>query len=254
SGPVVNLTGILPKFIRNTEAGTALRQTRISLAPSNIRASTSLTRDEGRLTSFQVPIFRESDANILPTRTLNHLWRYSAGLTSQPLGMLVTSADLVSTRDLRQYSDSTPIGRLAGASRRSFLGMDVGVERDRQLTTSMSLTPRLTSWLRPRYSTRSTFVLSRSLTSRPLVRLGDDTLGAFILPQTLNNNRGRDVGLSIDIARAARGVSGPQGKLGDLLARFRPLDFSSTLVRNSTFDLASFSPDFGYQLGLGGRE
>ena len=254
SGPVFDFSRILPGFLRTTEGGTSLRRARITLAPSNIRLQSGLTRDEGEFTSFQVPIERDSDADLIPNRSLNHVWRNAAGLTWQPLGMLVTSADLASTRDLREYSDSTPIGRLAGASRRSFLGTDVGVERDRQLATSFALTPRLTSWLRPRYTTRSSFVLSRNLTSRPLVRLGDDTLGAFILPQTLNNSRGREIGLSIDVARAARGISGETGRLSALLARFRPIDLSTDLIRSSTFDLAAFDPDLRYQLALGDRE
>ena len=201
-----------------------------------------------------MPIERASDLDLIPTRSLNHVWRNSAGLTWQPLGMLVTTADLTSTRDLREYSDSTPIGRLAGASRRSFLGLDAGVERDRQLSTSIALTPRITSWLRPRFTTRSGFVLSRSLTSRPLVRTGEDTLGAFILPQTLNNNRGREFGVSVDVARLGRGIGGENGRLTTLLARFRPLDLSSSVVRNSTYDLAAFDPDLDYQLGLGGLD
>ncbi len=253
-GPVVNLSRIVPRFLRATEGGATLQRARIALAPTNIRLSSGLTRDEGELTSYQVPIERASDLDLIPTRSLNHVWRNSAGLTWQPLGMLVTTADLTSTRDLREYSDSTPIGRLAGASRRSFLGLDAGVERDRQLSTSIALTPRITSWLRPRFTTRSGFVLSRSLTSRPLVRTGEDTLGAFILPQTLNNNRGREFGVSVDVARLGRGIGGENGRLTTLLARFRPLDLSSSVVRNSTYDLAAFDPDLDYQLGLGGLD
>lgn len=254
SGPVVDLSGFVPGFLRGSEGGQALRQARFSLAPTNLRLSSGLTRDEGLFTSYQVPIVRAVDEGILPTRALNHLWRNSAGLTWQPLGMLLASGDLSSTRDLRHYSDSTPIGRVAGASRRSFLGLDAGVERDRQLTTSVILTPRLTSWLRPRFSRRSGFVLSRNLTSRPPVRADEDTLGAFILPQTLNNTRGSELGLSVDVARAAQGAGGQQGKLATLLARVRPLDLASSITRNSTFDLADFEPTLSYQLGFGGRD
>ena len=251
-GPVVNLSRLVPGFLRRTEGGATLQRTRIALAPTNIRLSSGLARDEGEFTSYQVPIERPSDVELVPTRSLNHAWRNNAGLTWQPLGMLVATGDLTSTRDLREYSDSTPIGRLAGESRRAFLGLDVGVERDRQLSTSIALTPRLTSWLRPRFTTRSTFVLSRSLTSRPLVRADDDTLGAFILPQTLNNNRGREIGVSVDVARLARGIGGETGRLAALLGRFRPVDLSTGVVRSSTYDLAAFNPDLDYQLGLGG--
>ena len=79
--------------------------------------------------------------------------------------MLALTGDLTSTRDLRVYPDSTSIGRLAYQERRFLLGVPVGVERDRTVTTSLALTPRLSSWLRPRYTTSSNFLLSRTLDS-----------------------------------------------------------------------------------------
>ena len=254
AGPVINLTGIVPGFLRNTEAGKALAKSQISLVPSTLRLSSGIARDEGEFTSYQVPIFRTADEALIPSLSLNHIWRNAAGLTWQPLGMLLVGGDLTSSRDLRRYADSTALGRLAGQSRRAFLGMDVGVERDRQLGTNVTLTPRLTSWLRPRYSTRSTFVLSRSLTSRPPVQIFGDTLGAFILPQTLNNSRANEIGASIDLARLVRGISGDSSRITAFVGRVRPLDLSSRLTRSSTYDLAAFDPTLGYQLGFGGRD
>ena len=254
SGPVVNLTGIVPGFLRNTEAGKALAKAQVSLVPSTVRLSSGIARDEGEFTSYQVPVFRAADEALVPSLSLNHIWRNVAGVTWQPLGMLQLGGDLTSSRDLRRYADSTTIGRVAGQSRRAFLGMDVGVERDRQLSTNVALTPRLTSWLRPRYSTRSNFVLSRSLTSRPPVQIFGDTLGAFILPQTLNNSRANEIGASIDVARLVRGISGDSSRIGTFFARMRPLDLSSRLTRTSTYDLAAFDPDLRYQLALGGRD
>jgi hypothetical protein len=96
--------------------------------------------------------------------------------------MLRLSGDLASTRDLRDYPDSTSLGRLVGDSRQQFLGIDVGVERDRTLTTTFGLLPRVTSWLRPRLISGSTFVLSRSLTSRDPVREIDDTAAPSFSP------------------------------------------------------------------------
>jgi hypothetical protein len=253
TGPVFDLTGIVPGFLRNTEAGKALAKSQVSLVPSTIRLSSGITRDEGEFNSFQVPIFRQADEALVPSRSLNHVWRNVAGTSWQPLGMLQLGADLTSTRDLRRYSDSTALGRLAGRSRRAFLGMDVGVERDRQFGTNFAVTPRLTSWLRPRFNSRSNFVLSRSLTSRPPIREIGDTMGAFILPQTLNNNRSTELGASLDLTRLVRGIAGDSGRIATIFGRMRPVDLSRRLTRNSTFDLAAFDPAFGYQLGLGGR-
>ena len=257
AGPRLNLGWLvdkLPGFLRRSEGAEGIRNSRVSLVPSNLRFSSGLTKIESDIISYQVQVRRPQDALLQPVENLSHLWRNNAGLSWQPFGMLTLTGDLVSTRDLREYSDSTPLGRLAGQSRKSFLGMDVGVERDRQLATNLVLAPRLASWLRPRFNSSSSFILSRSLTSRPIVRENGDSSGAFILPQTLNNTRGREIGIGIDLARGLTRVFGDSSFLGRMVRRIRPFDFSNRLVRNSTYDLASFDPGLGYQLALGGRQ
>jgi hypothetical protein len=251
--PLGGLIGALPKWIRESEAGKGLQSARLSLVPSNVRWSSGLTREQGDYSSFSVAITRPTDGLIPPTLSLSHLWRNSAGVNWQPLGMLGITGDLISTRDLRVYPDSTPLGRLAYAERRFLLGIPVGVERDRTFTTSLRLTPRITSWLRPRFTTNSNFLLSRTLTSRPLVRAEGDS-GAFILPTTLNNLRSRELGASLDLSRALRLLLGDSSGVGNAFARIRPVDLSSRLTRSSTFDLSAFEPSLGYMLALGGLE
>ena len=221
--------------------------------PSRVRLFSGLNRDEAISTAFRFPIARTDDQLLRPTLGLNHLWRNSAGATWQPLGMLTLSGDLNSTRDLRIYPDSTSIGRLAYSERRFLLGVPVGVERDRSLVTALALTPALASWLRPRFLSNSSFILSRTLTSRDPVREDGDS-GAFILPKTLNNTRANELGVALDLGRAFQLVSGDSGTLAKLLGRVRPLDVSTRLTRTSTFDLTAFEPSVGYQLGFGGLE
>jgi hypothetical protein len=251
--PFDGLIGGLPKWLRESEAGKGLKGATLSLVPQNIRLTSGLSRDQGDYSSFAVPIVRPDDDLVQPTLSLNHLWRNGAGLTWQPLGMLTLNGDLVSTRDLRVYPDSSTLGRVAYAERRFLLGVPVGVERDRSLTTNLSLTPKLTSWLRPRFTTSSNFILSRTLNTRPPVRTEGDS-GAFILPQTLNNVRSREVGASFDLGRLLRQVWGDSSRVGRALAKLRPLDVRSQLSRTSTFDLAAFDPGVGYMLGLGGLD
>jgi len=197
---------------------------------------------------------RASDSQLPVLQSLTDLWRNSAGMTWQPLGMLRLSGDLASTRDLRDYPDSTSLGRLVGDSRKQFLGIDVGVERDRTVTTTFGLTPRVTSWLRPRLISGSTFVLSRSLTSRDPVREIDDTAGAFILPQTLNNGRQNEIGVGFDLGGILAGIFGDSTSIGRLARRARPFDLSDRLGHTSTYDLVAFDPGLSYMLALGGLE
>ncbi|MBA3445480.1 MAG: cell surface protein SprA [Gemmatimonadales bacterium] len=255
-GPRLPFGGIikgLPAWIRESDGGKALTNASLSLVPSNVRWSSGLTKNQADYSLFAVPVARDDDFLITPTLSLTHLWRNSAGLTWQPLGMLSLIGDLSSTRDLRVYPDSTSLGRLAYEERRFLAGVPVGVERDRVLTTALSLAPRLSSWLRPRFTTSSNFLLSRTLTSRDPVREDGDS-GVFILPQTLNNSRSRDIGVSLDLSRALRQIWSDSSGLGKAVARVRPLDFSSRLSRSSTYDLTAFAPDLGFMLGLGGRD
>src|SRR4029077_6999651 len=121
---------------------------------------------------------------IVPALALNYVWRNAAGITWQPIGMLSFTADIASTRDLRNYGDTTSLARLATASRENLLGIDVGVERDQTSATNFTVAPRIASWFRPRFSTSSNFVLNRYLNSRQVVQVDGDTAGAFVLPQT----------------------------------------------------------------------
>ncbi|MBA3318757.1 MAG: cell surface protein SprA [Gemmatimonadales bacterium] len=251
--PLGGLIQGLPRWLRESDAGKGLRTARLSLVPSNLRLSSGLSRTQADYFSFGAPISRAADSLVRPTLSLNHLWQNAAGLNWQPLGMLSLGSDLTSTRDLRVYPDSSTLGRLAYSERKFLLGVPVGVERDRNLTTTLALTPALSSWLRPRFTTGSGFVLSRTLDTRSPVREFEDS-GAFILPQTLNNRRTRELGLSVDLGRAFRQLFSDSSRVGTALGRIRPLDLSSQLTRTSTYDLAAFDPGVKYMLGLGGRE
>jgi len=244
------LVKALPKFMREGDLGKSLARADLSLTPTRVRFASGLNRDESNSSAFRFPVAR-SDDNLPPTLALNHLWRNTAGLTWQPFGMLNLSGDLTSTRDLRVYPDSSSIGRLAYAERRFLLGIPVGVERDRSVVTALALQPGLASWLRPRFLSSSSFVLSRTLSSREPVRADEDS-GAFILPQTLNNARTNELGASLDFGRGLRLLAGDSSFLGRLMARVRPLDASTRLTRSSTYDLNAFDPDVRYQLALGG--
>lgn len=257
SGPVLPLGGLLdalPGWLARTDAVQGMRGSRLSLAPTSVRFSSTLTRNATERTSYAVPVERPDDELIRPTTSLTHLWRNVAGLTLQPVGMLTLTGDLASTRDLRRYPDSTTIGRLAGDARKALLGVDAGTERDRTLTTSLTLAPRLTNWLRPRFSTGSNFTLNRHLFGRDPAREVDDTAGAFLLPQTYSNSRSREIGASLLLDRLVAGVLGDSSWAGRTLRGLRPVDVTMGRTRTSTFDLATFDPGLSYQFGLGGLE
>lgn len=239
----------LPRFIRESEFGKGLTDASYTLTPSSVRLSSGLSQVSGQQFNYQSPILLAADTALIPTVSLVHLWRNAAGFTWQPLGMLLVGADLASTRDLRHYSDSTTLGRVVNASRQSFLGIDAGVERDRSLTTTLNINPRFSSWLRPRFGTTSNFFLLRSLTTIPPIQVDPDS--NFILPQTLNNQRGRELGMSVDASKLASSAFGEKSGVASFLKGFRAFDFSDRLARSSSYDLAAFDPDLSFMLALG---
>ncbi len=256
AGPSFSLDGAvdqLPPWLAKSEGLAASRTTQFNLVPGAVRLGSQLTRAESDFTGYLVPVLRPGDAALQPVVSMTNLWRNSAGVTWQPVGLITFNADLASTRDLREYDDTTSIGRLTDESRKEFLGMDVGVERDRNLNTSISIAPRLTSWLRGRFNTVSSFVLSRSLTSRaPIQQYGDS--GVYILPQTLNNLRSREFGITLDPPRGFRQLLTDSSIAGQALLGLRVIDFSYRTALSSTYDLATFSPDLGYMLARGGLD
>ncbi len=251
-GRHLGLAGVsrrLPRFMREGEFGKRLRDATYNLYPNSVRLSSGLSRADGQQSSFQSPIVLSADTAVIPTTSLSYLWRNAAGLSWQPLGMLRLSADLTSTRDLRRYSDSTTLGRVAGAGRKEFLGVDVGVEQNRNLTTVLNLTPHVSSWLAPRLSESSNFFLTRSLTTIQPIRTDPDSV--YILPQTLNNQHTRELGLAVDPSKLAAVAWGEKSGLALFLKGVRPLDYSDRLTRTSSYDLAAFNPDLSYMLALG---
>ena len=255
AGMPLNLEGVvsaLPGFLRRSAFGDGLKRPRLRLVPTNVRWSSGLTRDQAIFQSYLVPVTRPDDSLLAPSQNLAHIWRNSGGLTLQPFEALLLNADLASTRDLRTYPDSTPIGRLVGSERSAFLGLDAGVERDRSLTTSLAFNPSVSKWLRPRVARTSSFVLNRYLTGRDPVRANDDTTGRFLLPQTLNNTQAWEIGAGVDLAQATAAAFGDSGGVTRFFRRFRTLDISRRTVLSSTFDLAAFQPSLGYQFAFGG--
>jgi hypothetical protein len=246
------LIRLLPGFLRRSDAGVGLKEPFLNLVPSNLRFGSGLSRNASDLVAYKVPVYLSTDDQLQSVTSLSSLWHNNAGFTWQPLGMLTLSSDLASTRDLRSYSDSTSLGRIATQARRRLLGVDIGAERDRQVNTSLQLRPRLASWLRPRYVATSNFLLSRFLTSRSPVRVEGDTAGAFILPQTLNNSRTAEYGAAVDLGRFLGRLFGDSSGVTRQTRRIRSLDVADRLIRTSVFDLATFNPGFGYQLALGG--
>src|SRR5205807_1865107 len=139
----------------------AVRWGPLRVNPANIRFRTGLAGSEASRSTYLVPVARDSDAQAVPALSRTKLWRSAGGFDLLPLGGVQLRVDLASQRDLRDYGDSTTIGRLVRQQRRTFLGQDVGIETQRSITTLLNLTPQLAAWVRPRATLVTGFFLSR---------------------------------------------------------------------------------------------
>ncbi|HEX4600458.1 MAG TPA: cell surface protein SprA [Gemmatimonadales bacterium] len=228
-----------------------VRWGRFRLTPSGVRFHSSLAGAEGTRFNYAVPVARAGDSLIVPALSRTKVWRNSGGLDFQPLAAVLLRVDATTQRDLRDYGDSTTLGRLFRQEQRSLAGLNVGAETQRTVGTFVSVTPQLTTWLRPRATLSGTFAFNRDPNGRDPVRDIGDTAGAFHVPAAFSNGRHADLGLQLDARALGRSVFGDSSAATKLLARLTNVDVSYGRSQTSTFNRAGFLPGPEYQLALG---
>jgi len=223
---------------------------RIRLNPSSIRLRSGFAGSDAERFTYDVPVFRPGDT-LPPAVSRTRLWRNSGSVSLLPVNGVQMSVDVASTRDLRDYGDSTTIGFLMRQGRGSLLGQDIGIETQRAFATNLNVTPRLATWVRPRASLQSSFSFTRDPNARQPVREIGDTAGAFRVPAAFSNVRRLEAGTQLDPRRLAQAVLGDSAGLTRWLSRLGNVDVSYSRQRASSFNRAAGFPAFGYQLGLG---
>src|SRR6266508_583845 len=194
----------------------------LRLNPSRIHFRSGLVGTDAKRFTFLVPIQQSGDtapAAISQTRA----WQNSGGVQLTPVTGMQLGLDAVSTRDLRDYGDSTTMGRLIRQQGASLLGNDVGLETQRLVTTSLALTPRVGAWIRPRATVGSSFAFTRDPNARQPLRT-DDTTGALRVPAAFSNARRLETGAQLDAHRLGQAVFGDSSGLAAWLGRITSLD------------------------------
>ncbi|HLQ69456.1 MAG TPA: cell surface protein SprA [Gemmatimonadales bacterium] len=229
-------------------AGTSFR-----LNPSRIRFHSGVAGSDAERHTFLVPIPQAGDT-ARPSISRSRLWQNSGGVSVAPVTGLQLGVDLTSTRDLRDYGDSTTIGRLIRQQRTSLLGQNVGVETQRLLNASLSLTPQLGAWIRPRASVTSSFAFTRDPNARQPARTLGDTAGEFRIPAAFSNGRRLETGAQFDPRRLALAIFGDSSSVAGLFGRISGVDVSYSAQQASTFSRATDAPPLNFQLALGSLE
>ncbi|MGH7548578.1 MAG: cell surface protein SprA [Gemmatimonadales bacterium] len=224
----------------------------LRIAPTAVRFRSGLAGERGSRFTYAVPVARPSDSALVPAQSRTKVWRSNAGLDLLPLPGVQLRMDAASLRDLRDYGDSTTIGRLMRQQRRSFLGANAGVETQRSVNTSVSVTPQVAAWLRPRAAIATAFAFHRDPNGREAVRDVGDSTGGFHVPAAFTTSRRLDVGIQLDPQRFGQRAFGDSAGLTKLLRRLTNVDVSYGRSQASSYNRAPFIPSLGYQLALVG--
>lgn len=251
-GFLAGLVHHLPGFLRRSAFFSGLADARLRWNPTAIRFASALSGTDARQTIYQVPIREAGDALIAPARAFTHVWRNTGGLDLAPFTGLQVHVDAASLRDLRDYGDSTTMGRLVGRRRATLFGANVGFEAQRAINTFVAFTPNLAAWLRPRVAFSTGFNLTRDPNASEAVRTIGDTAGGFRLPTSFANSQRLDASSQFDFRRLGAGLAGDSAFITRLLARVTGVTLTYSRTRQSTFAQSPVDPSFRYQIGWGG--
>jgi hypothetical protein len=264
----------LPGWLRGTELLQSLHDATVRWSPTLVRFTSAYAKNESQRRTFALPVMLEGDS-AREVLGLEDVWRNTAAIELRPFQSMSARVSVSTLRDLRDYGDSTGVAVLAGAERQRFLGVDMGMERERQLTTAVSIAPPLAPWVRPRIDFTANFSLLRDPNARSIVRgpggeAGAELPGAalpdldgegsaggadgFRLPRRFSNGQGLAVTATVDIPRAISLYTGDSSALRPLAKILSPVDIQWRRDLRSAFDGVGFDPSFGYQLSLGGDD
>jgi hypothetical protein len=238
----------LPSWLEGSEAGRALRDASLRWSPSQLRLTSDLVRTDNQRLSFLKPADAPDDD---PRRVdgLVFRWRNGAALELRPFAALTARLDAVSIRDLRQFDQPTPVDSAATRERWELFGRDLGLERERTLSTILSFAPAIAAWLRPRVEYGSSFGMLRDPNSRSVVPTEDGT--TFRLPRRLNASQNFTTAATVEPGRAIANVFGDSSMVRWLASALGPIDASYTRSLLSAYDGTPFNPPARFQFGWG---
>ncbi|HJU89893.1 MAG TPA: cell surface protein SprA [Gemmatimonadaceae bacterium] len=241
----------MPAWLRNGEAMRSLRGTNFRWNPSQLRLTSAYARNSDRRESFTLPVAIDGDTARI-VRGFTNALRNGATIELRPVSSLSLRWDMISLLDLRDYGDTTAIVRQAARERGELFGLDIGLERERQMTAVMSLAPVVASWLRPRLDFSTTYSMLRDPNARALLPV--DTLpGAETrLPRRLFNSQGLSAAAIVDVGRLISMYTGEQSRVRSIANAIQPVEVTWRRDLRSSFDGVPFTPGLGYQLPLGG--
>jgi cell surface protein SprA len=248
----------LPRRVRESGLVTGLRAQQLRWKPTTVRLASTVGRNANTTTSFTKAATSPTDTG-QSVSGLNHVLQNSGTVEFRPVPALTASVNARQLLDLRDYRDGMPRadgvdrGAAATAERLELFGADLGLERERALTSAILLQPGAALWLRPRADFTSSFTLTKDPNARTLLRT-DDSTGAFRLPRRLGAAQSLNVGTTVDVGRFLRQRTPETSRWRRVGNAVAPIDVQWQQSLTSNYDNTAYIPGWGYQWGLGGIE
>ena len=228
--------------------------TMLRLAPSYVRVSSALVRSEDRRSSYLKPSAAGDDPRTL-ARGDQRLWRSTTALEWKLLPAVTARWDASTVHDLRNYDGSNLNAIAAKRERGELLGLDVGLERERTMTSSVTIAPAIQSWLRPRLALGSTYGMLRDPANQSLVvgtGSSDEPLPRLV--RRTGNTQYLTAAVTIDAGLGVARWLGEESAWTRAARVVRPFDVTVSRNQLASYDGVPVAPGVGFQLGLGGAE
>ena len=253
----------LPDWVTNSEAVRSLRGSAFRWNPSQLRLTSRVGKTSDRRLSFTKPAESSTDSSRV-VRGLTNVWQNTGDLEFRPFAALSARWGLTSLRDLRDYRESLTgtrdtlsldVAQVAARERNGFLGMDVGLERERTMNSALSIAPTVATWIRPRMDFGTTYSMLRDPNARSLLRVGEgDSTGAYRLPRRLNNSQTFTAAATLDLGKALVIYTPDSSIVRRVAGAFQPVDVTFNRSLQSFYDGTAVTPGLGYQFALGGQD
>lgn len=215
--------------------------------PNVLRTANTFVSADDRRFAFLKPAQAADDPQ---TQTnADQTWWRSTNSVEWNASRLVTARwDLSTVHDLRSYLGGSAAQAAARRERGELLGVDIGLERERTMTSTIAVAPLGTGWLRPRLAVGSTYGMLRDPNNTSLGTL--DTAFARLSRRT-GNTQYLTIAASLDPGLGVAKWRGEGAWLTRLARGVRPFDVTLSRNQLTSYDGIPVAPGVGYQLGLG---
>jgi len=233
--------------------------------PTQIRFTSGIANADDRRLSYIKPSGAVDDQPSVSTAK-SRLWKNGGVFELRPTSSLTAHWELESSRDLRDYGDTSVTALVASQQRQTLFGANTGFERERTMGTSISFAPQFSSWFRPRGEVGTQYDMLRDPNVRSLVALpgviGVDsvlathdsllTAPSLTLPRRMIAAQTFNSGVSVDVARAFAAYTRDSSTARRFGTVFAPIDLSYSRSLLSALDATPVAAPLALQFGLGG--